>query len=60
MMEALSDGKQSDKRPPEVAVVHAEGLILVGMPSIMHFARKHHFKTRTQHGLYASRAVPTC
>jgi hypothetical protein len=31
MMQGMSGEKQADKGPPEVAVVHAEGLILVGM-----------------------------
>ena len=31
VMEAMSDEKQQNKGSPEIAVVHAEGLILVGM-----------------------------
>jgi hypothetical protein len=60
VMQAMSDEKQSDKGPPEVAVVHAEGLILVGMPSTLCHRCKHDLEARTLRSPSTGRSMPTC
>lgn len=60
VMQAMSDEKQSDKGPPEVAVVHAEGLILVGMPSKLCFRYQNDMGARALRSLSTGRALPTC
>jgi hypothetical protein len=60
VMQAMSDEKQSDRAPPEVAVVHAEGLILVGMRSLLCCRCKHDLEARTLRSISTNRGLPTC